>query len=953
MSDAVEQINTFIEYANTLAGKEKSEAQVFCDRLFQAFGHGGYKEAGAELEDRVARKGRSPGFVDLIWKPRLLLEMKSSDQNLQRHYQQAFDYWVVSVPHRPRYVVLCNFVEFWIYDFDIQLHEPVEKVATKDLADRYTAFNFLFAEDPEPQFGNNRVSVTREAANSVARVFNAMILRGEDRERAQKFILQSLVAMFSEDFNLLPRGMFTHLLNESLQNRPNSYDLIGALFAQMNSPKRARGGRFTDVPYFNGGLFEKVEPIELTKEELILLLDAANERWDQVAPPIFGTLFQESMDKDYRHAEGAHFTHEADIQKIIQPSIVRPWRERIQSAKTLNELAQLNNELMSYRVLDPSCGSGNFLYIAYREIVSLNMEILVKIYDNFSEKSIRRVGSQSIPNAANFYGIDRDPFAVELAKVTLMLSKRIAVAEIEDVWFDKFRTLPFDFDEPLPLDNLDKSIICEDALFVDWPEVDCIVGNPPFQSKNKMLEEFGREYVDNVRALFPGVSGRTDYCVYWFRRAHESLKESGRAGLVGTNTIRQTYSRESGLDYILANNGTITEAVSTQVWSGDAVVNVSIVNWINGPDKSEKKLFFQHGDNLDSPWSVHSLPFINSSLSLSVDVSKAKNIKVNSRSKSCFQGQTHGSSGFLLENDILDEITRDTASRTVVYPYLIGDDILGQIDSSPTRHIIDLNNCADVTVAKRHKAAFKHLFENVLPFVLEKADEEKKNIGDLKKPTPRQNHAKKWWRYWRSRDQMISTISKLSRYIACSRTTRRPIFEFVSSDIRPNDALQVFAFDDDYSFGILQSSAHCQWFEERCSTLKRDPRYTSSTVYDSFVWPQNIDTDGAIAVAEASSKLRNVRRSIIQKSSSCLRDVYRDLEIPGNHVLKNIQDELDDAVRNAYGMKSEDELLQFLFELNQWAFKREQSGKDVTGPGVPNGVDKSKVVISHDCVVSS
>lgn len=238
----------------SLAGHEKGEAQVFCDRLFQAFGHKGYKEAGATLESRLKRRGKNPGFIDLLWSPRVLIEMKSRGENLQDHYAQAFEYWIQAVPKRPRFVVLCNFDEFWIYDFDEQLYEPKDRVRLEDLPKRYTALNFLLPEEKEPQFGNNRVAVTRDAADRVATVFNSLVARGESRAQAQRFILQCVVAMFSEDIDLLPRGLFSELLDRCTDGE-STYDVLGSFFRQMNSPIPAKAGRFRSVPYFNGGLF--------------------------------------------------------------------------------------------------------------------------------------------------------------------------------------------------------------------------------------------------------------------------------------------------------------------------------------------------------------------------------------------------------------------------------------------------------------------------------------------------------------------------------------------------------------------------------------------------------------------------------------------------------------------------------------------------------------------------
>jgi type II restriction/modification system DNA methylase subunit YeeA len=211
----VQSIRQFVDHVRTLKGDEKGEAQVFCDKLFRAFGHAGYKEAGATLEEQVRGKGQRTKFADLVWRPRLLLEMKSRGEKLQRHYGQAFEYWLQLVPQRPKYVVLCNFDEFWIYDFDAQLNDPVDVVAVEDLPQRYTALNFLFPEDRPPQFGNDRVAVTRAAADKVARVFKTLVARSEPRERAQRFVLQCVVAMFAEDAELLPRGLFSQAIRES------------------------------------------------------------------------------------------------------------------------------------------------------------------------------------------------------------------------------------------------------------------------------------------------------------------------------------------------------------------------------------------------------------------------------------------------------------------------------------------------------------------------------------------------------------------------------------------------------------------------------------------------------------------------------------------------------------------------------------------------------------------
>jgi SAM-dependent methyltransferase len=950
-----ERLQAFVAYTRQLRGDEKGEAQVFCDRLFQAFGHAGYKEAGAVLEERVRGK-HSTKFADLVWRPRLLLEMKKAGEHLDRHYRQAFEYWVQLVPNRPRYVVLCNFREFWIYDFDLQLDEPVDVVTLNELPTRYQALNFLFPEDRRPLFQNDRVAVTRAAADKVAMVFNRLVRRGEDRAVAQRFVLQSVVAMFSEDAGLLPRGLFTELVRDS-EGSGSTYDLLGGLFRQMNSPTAAPAGRYQNVRYFNGGLFREVQPVELDPDEVALVRGATREDWSKVQPAIFGSLFESSMGAEERHAYGAHFTSEADIQKVVSPTIVRPWRERIQAASTLRELLQLRTELSSFRVLDPACGSGNFLYIAYRELKRLEIDLLVKLHREFGQQAHKRVGTQSLISTRQFFGIDNNAFAVELAKVTLMLAKELALDETRNALQVAQQDLGLEFDAALPLDNLDENIVCEDALFHMWPKADVIIGNPPYQSKNKMQQEYGRAYLNRLRAAYPDVPGRADYCVYWFRKAHDALKPGGRAGLVGTNTIRQNYSREGGLDYIVNNGGTITEAVGSQAWSGDAAVHVSLVNWIKGEARGDKKLYVQKGERRDGPWESYTLPVIGPSLSPLVETSGAQRINVNATAEVCYQGQTHGHEGFLLSVEEAEAmIDADGRNAEVLFPYMTGDDVLTRVPPVPPRYVIDFYP-RDVNESAAFALPFERVKRTVLPDRERAAEQERRRNEEALRANPEartnkhhENFLSRWWHLSYPRPELMERLRCLKRYIACSRVTKRPVFVFIDARVHPSDALQVFALEDDYSFGILQSTIHWEWFKARCSTLTERFRYTSESVFDTFPWPQMPSAAAISSVAKAGRMLRETRRQASSTSEASLRDLYRMLDLPGDNPLKKAQSDLDRAVRAAYEMAARESPLQFLLRLNAHVVEREAAGEGVAGPGLPGSTTKASQLITSDSV---
>jgi type II restriction/modification system DNA methylase subunit YeeA len=454
----------FVDWADThIRGDEKGEAQIFLDRLFQGFGHKGVKEAGGTLEMRVKKEDAGgTAFADLVWKPVVLVEMKKRGTDLSRHYRQAFDYWTRLVPDRPRYVALCNFDEFAVYDFNTQMDAPVDVVRRAELPKRWGPLAFLWPEPEKPRFGNDQVAVTREAAGQLATCFNKMVAPNRlggpiERPLAQRFILQMLVALFSEDIGLLRKYLVANLLDDC-KKKQDSFDLLGGLFDEMNKPGKTPGGRFEGVEFFNGGLFAEPARVELWPDEVHELKLAARDDWSKVRPEIFGTLFEHSMGQKERNAFGAHFTTPVDIMKIVGPTIVEPWREQIEGAKTPKRLAELLNRMHAYTVLDPACGSGNFLYIAYRELKRLEAQT----YQRMAELSGRHDEQQMMfgfVSSRQFYGIDISSFAIELAKVTMTIARKLAIDELH-------------ITEPsLPLDNLEENFQARDALIDE-------LGNP-------------------------------------------------------------------------------------------------------------------------------------------------------------------------------------------------------------------------------------------------------------------------------------------------------------------------------------------------------------------------------------------------------------------------------------------------------------------------------------------
>lgn len=921
-SDISQALKDFVSYRQThLKGDEKGEAQIFCDRLFRAFGHEGVAEAGATLEYRIKKENnRGATFADLMWKPRCLIEMKKRGEDPSKHFRQALDYWTRAVPDRPRYVMLCNFDEFHIYDFERQVDEPVDVIQLADLPQRYEAMAFLLPVEQSPIFNNDLEVVSRAAAGQMGGLFRRLHERGIDRTDAQRFVLQCVVAMFSEDVGLLPRAIFSRILSDSA-SADEAYDLILGLFRQMNSPGVPKAGRYKDVQYFNGGLFSNIPDILLLDDELEVLREACRTNWSAVRPEIFGTLFEGSMDQGQRHALGAHFTSQVDIMRIVQPTIVDPWRERIDEASTISEIHQVLQDMSAFTVLDPACGSGNFLYVAYREMRRLEAAAIQKLNERRRSKTANQQGQFQYVATSSFMGMDVNPFAVEVAKVTMMIATKLATDELHD------------FYEVLPLASMDKAIQCRDALFTPWPEADVIIGNPPYIGRRKIVDELGAAYSAQLPTVHPAVTGVSDFVCYWFPLAHDRLKVGGRAGFVATNSIRQNESRVSSLDYVVDHGGTIFEAVDSQPWSGDAHVHVSIVNWIKGEWESKRVLWLNDGNlRMESE-------SISSSLKATIDVRSAGKLAVNTKPKRMFQGQTPGhAKGFVIDQPTAEDLI-SAGEGQVIHEWIAGGTDL--IDGQPRSYVIDIPELELEMADTRYPKAMQRLRQMVMGQRLEAGAKQSAVNAEILKANPKakpgRHHialAERWWTHFYRRADMIAAFEDLDHYLAIGRVTtpdRRMIVVPVPVDIRPGDLVSVVALDDLYSFGLISSSAHKAWLDVRCSTLGVANRYTSSTVWDTFPWPQLPTPLQIDSVESAAQEVLNVRQHLFEAGAT-LQQMYNSIRTEGRSSLRSAHEALDGAVLAAYGFDQNFDIVEQLFALNRSIAEDELSTR---GPGRP------------------
>lgn len=849
------------------SGSERAEAQTFLNELFTCFGTDRV-EAGARFEEPQQGK-----FLDLIWPRVCLIEMKRPSEagRLASHRPQAFDYWRNSAdPARnvpaPRFVVLCAFQRFEIWEPGAFPAEPRDEFDLVDLPDRMESL--LFLADREPTFVGSQEAVTREAVRLMTDLYHHL----GDRHAAppdvrRNFLLQSMWCLFAEDLGQLEGHLYTRIVDGLIDDRRrSSADDLGQLFHWLNRPgRRPAGGLYADTRYVNGGLFDEPAEVHLEQGELFLLRLACDYDWRKVEPHIFGSLLQGTLGPEAQHALGAHYTHEVDIQKVVKPSIVDPWRERIECVATLGEVQALQNELLDYVVLDPACGSGNFLYTAYRELRRLERRLHEK------EAELRRAqGRRGAEQRAlgaffpltNMKGIDIDAFAVSLARVTLWMGHKLAVDEL-------------DLDEAtLPLGDL-SGIRAGDALRIEWPRASVIVGNPPFHGDRNLRGLLGDDYVEWLKREFD--AGVKDHCVYWFRRAHDHLGEGQRAGLVGTNSIAQNRARSASLNYIVENGGVITDAVRSQDWSGEAAVDVSIVNWIKAPPETPVR-FVLDGVEVEA---------IDTALEEStIPIADIPPLRRNRRH--AFQGFLPGAQfdvSTKLGEDLLG--STDASYADVVKPYLDGRDLARTVDQRPTRYVIDFAQMS-LEEAMRYPRAL-----DIVRTQAKGARETSTSYGR----NPR------WWQFLWPRPEFRAKLSELHRFIAGSATGKRILFVWCELDWRPSNSTNVIALDSDFAMGVLTSRIHTDWAAKKSSTLEDRIRYTPTSAFDTFPWPQ-ASSDQRERIGHLVVELLALRSTLCREHGIGLTPLYNAVDEGAFSALRDAHAALDLAVIAAYGWSS-------------------------------------------------
>lgn len=680
--------------------------------------------------------------------------------------------------------------------------------------------------------------ITRETADVFQKIVAEMEQHTQDREKLARYLNQIIFCLYAQDANLLPNGLFTKSV-QHLNRRTDLFDrAIRDLFEQMST-----GGLFGYhiVPYFNGDLFHAIDTIEFTQSAMELLSEATAKNWRNIEPSIFGTLFERALDASKRSQLGAHYTRADDIQLVVEPVLMAPLRQEWNAAQAKADalLAQnspdqarqniqaFQRRLASITVLDPACGSGNFLYIAMRSLLDLEKQII-----DYNDAQAWPEMRPAV-NPSQMLGLEINPYAAELARTALWIG-----------YLQWHQTNGIPYQQSPILTPTNNSIQLTDAILANsdtrnpaetqWPPAEFIIGNPPFLGSLPFRRELGDQYARAIYSLYGHrIPNSSDYCCYWFEKARAQIENghTRRAGLLATQAIRFQNNRT-----VLARikeTGDIFTAISDRDWILDgANVHISIICFDNGAETART---LNH----------QPVNAIHSNLTSNGDLTQARPLPENAGIAFAGDGK-HGP--FEISQPIAENMLRQPnpdgkSNSDVIKPWLIGRDI-NQI--SRNLWIIDFGVDLPEAEAALYEAPFTYVETNVKPERIQNR---------------MRRRAERWWLHGSPAPLMRQAISGLPRYIGTSQVARHRIFSYIDGNILPDSTIVVFARDDDYFFGILQSRIHETW-SRALGTQLRDAqsgiRYIISACFDTFPFPQPDDAQRA-AVAAAANRLNQLR----------------------------------------------------------------------------------------------
>jgi hypothetical protein len=885
------------------------------------------------------------GWAD-VWKKGVFAwEYKGPGKDLQAAYFQLKKY--ADALENPPLLITSDLKRIEIHTNFTNTVKSVHVIELKDLVDpaKRELLRQAFTDPDRLRPGITRQMVTTDAAERFSQLAHHLQAKGYAPQRVAHFLNRLIFCMFAEDVGLLPNRIFSKLVTASVAH-PEAFETNAKqLFSGM-----AKGGAvaFEVIDWFNGGLFDDDSTLPLDKKEIELVLKCAQLDWTNIEPSIFGTLFERGLDPDKRSQQGAHYTDPETIMKIVGPVVLEHWeREWAKEKKVIEQLAvkakrkisaaaqkryfSFLERLHKYRVLDPACGSGNFLYLALRGLKDFEKRVILEAETLGLPQQFPRVGPEAV------LGIEVNAYAAELARVTVW------IGEIQWMIENGFSASRRPILKPLDQIEQRDAVLTDYGTEADWPAADAIIGNPPFLGAKLMNRRLGREYTAKLRSAYaPRLRGFSDLVCYWFEKARLQVNTGkvDRVGLVATSSIRGGTNRPV-LDAICTTN-TIYEAWGEQLWVLDgANVEVSLICFSRSQDALDSV-------RLDGKEVVN----INSDLTTGIDVTRAKALAENHGAS--FLGiQTSG------PHDILGDFARKllTGPRNpngepnsaILRPYWNGDDLTGR---PRDRWLIDF----PLGLTEARAAEYQDTFEYLKHVRYSPDDPNDMRTLPQARSGARDAHARaRWWEPYWPRPEMRARIAQLRRYIVTPETAQHRLFVWLTPQTLPDKNLIVITRDDDTSFGILQSRMHELWALRLGTSLEDRPRYTSTTTFATFPFPDGLTPSHdpasyereprAVRIAKAAANLVNLRDTWLNPPE-LLKPVPEVIEgFPARllarddaagkqlraRTLTNLYNErpswlahahqrLDETVAEAYGWKwplDEDDILKRLLTLNK------------------------------------
>jgi Fe2+ or Zn2+ uptake regulation protein len=815
--------------------------------------------------------------------------------------------------------------------------------------------------------------VTRDIADLLATVARRLEKRGHTAERTSGFLMRLLFTMFAEDSGLIPEKSFTNLLKNQRTAPQHLEHQLAALWTAMD---RGEFSPALGVPLrkFNGYLFKDRTAIPLEAEELEVLIQAAEHRWTEVEPAIFGTLLERALNPKERAKLGAHYTPRAYVERLVGPTIIEPlradWRGvRVAATELIDQgkaeearrtVETFHTRLAQTRVLDPACGTGNFLYVAMARMKELEGEVLDLLADLGDDQYLAELSGHTI-TTENFLGIEINPRAAAIAQLVLWIGYlqwhfRVNGADrqppepiLRDIRTIENRDALIEWDERVlerdasgaPLTRWDGEtmkphpvtgkLVPDEAARVEvyryvkpraaaWPKADFIVGNPPFVSSRETRELLGDGYADALRAAFPRVPGNVDLVMYFWNEAARCLRSSARRfGFIATSRMRMEQNRQVTVQ-ALGDDLEIVHAIPDHPWAGkDANAGVRVAFTVVAaagqaskmllisPDHDNPKARVPDGTVLDqSDLTASRRGIISADLSPSVDTSTLKELRAWDRI--VHAGMKPYARSLILSDDEAKQIFADEEQLKKYAPlYLNGQDVARRARGA---RVLDFNSFdTEQGVRDASEPAYQYLLNHTKP---ERSQERNPRLRN------------EWWRFEASREDLRAGLKGLASYIVTVENSPARYFVFISPDTLPDQKLRCIATDDPYVLGVLSSRFHT-FFSSRVGGrhgIGNTPVYNTKCA-TTFAFPADVPDESKAKVRAEAEALDVLRKHVLAEYTDLtLTEVYnvlealregraltaaeRDIHDRGLVTLiRQHHDAIDDGVADAYGWGDE------------------------------------------------